>query len=60
MNVKIIAVIEVGNEKLAVDNSKMDAKRIQQQATAAQARLKVREAQQQLTKVRQFHESLSD
>ena len=50
LEMKIREVIGGDAEKLAADNLKNNAKRMQQQASAAQARLKVKKAQQQLTK----------
>ena len=47
---KISEVIRQGAEKVAADNLKQAAKRMSQQASAAQARLKVKKAQQQLVK----------
>ena len=46
---KICEIITPDAEKIAADNLKKSAKHMQQQATAAQARLKVKKAQQQLT-----------
>ena len=45
---KIIEVIGLDSEKVAADNLKNSAQRMKQQATAAQARLKIKKAQQQL------------
>lgn len=47
---KICEIITPDAEKIAADSLKKNAKRMQQQASAAQARLKVKNAQQQLTK----------
>lgn len=47
---KIIEVIENDAEQVAADNLKQTAKRMSQQASAAQAKLKVKKAQQQLVK----------
>jgi hypothetical protein len=47
---KIQEIIGLDSEKLAADNLRNNAKRMQQQASAAQARLKVKKAQQQLVK----------
>ena len=45
---KISEVIGLDSEKAAADNLKNNAQRMKQQATAAQARLKMKKAQQQL------------
>lgn len=47
---KISEVEGVDAEKIAADNLKQNAKRMQQQASAAQARVKMKTAQQQLVK----------
>lgn len=47
---KISEVVGLDSEKVAADNLKQTAKRMHQQALAAQARLKVKTAQQQLVK----------
>ena len=45
---KIIEVIGLDSETIAADNLKNSAQRMKQQATAAQAKLKIKKAQQQL------------
>lgn len=50
---KVCEVIEIDAEKAAADNLKQNAKRMQQQAKAAAARLKVKQGQQQLAKAAQ-------
>lgn len=47
---KISEVVGLDSEKNAAENLKQTAKRMNQQASAAQARLKVKTAQQQLVK----------
>ena len=47
---RIYEVLGTDPEKDAADNLKLTAKRMNQQASAAQARLKVKKAQQQLVK----------
>ncbi len=51
---EIMKILEITGgmdaEKSAADNLKQGAKRLQQQASAAQARVKMKQAQQQLTK----------
>ena len=47
---KIIEVIGPDSEKVAAGNLMYSAKRMSQQASAAQAKLKVKKAQQQLVK----------
>lgn len=46
---KISEITSIDAEKVAADNLKTNAKRVQQQATAAQAKVKLKAAQQQLT-----------
>jgi hypothetical protein len=50
MNMKISEVEGLDNEKAAADTLKKNADNLKQQATAADARLKVKAAQQQLVK----------
>ena len=45
---KIIEVVGLDSETIAADNLKNNAQRMKQQATAAQAKLKIKKAQQQL------------
>lgn len=47
---KIREIIGLDNDKVAADNLKKNAKKMQQQASAAQAKLKIKSAQQQLVK----------
>lgn len=47
---KIWEVIAVDAEKIAADNLKQNAKRMQKQASAAQAKVKIKKGQQQLVK----------
>ena len=47
---RIDEITQEDPEKAAIDNMKQTAKRMSQQASAAQARLKVKKAQQQLVK----------
>ena len=45
---KVCEVLAFGAEQAAADNLKQNAKQMQQQASAAAARLKVKKGQQQL------------
>ncbi len=45
---KIIEVVGLDSEAIAADNLKNNAQRMKQQASAAQAKLKIKKAQQQL------------
>jgi hypothetical protein len=50
---KIWEVVAVDAEKIAADNLKQNAKRMQKAASAADARVKAKKAQQQLVKATQ-------